>query len=394
MVNIKVVIGSSYGDEGKGLMTDYFCHQAYLQNQSCLNILTNGGAQRGHTVVHGNHRHVFHHFGSGTFSHADTYIAAPFILNPVVFAEEYEDLSRNHGIIPGKDFKVYVHGKCMVTTPYDMMYNKILLKNSGKHNSCGMGVWETLQRYKDGCQSFDRMCCLTDGSSGIYRYLGLIRDYYINKIKSNNIKCSDYWIALFMSDGLLEHYVQDFNLLKSIALDHNDVSWETYNTYVCENAQGLLLDKDCDKVYGTPSITGVGILKDVALINTMSIMNIEHNAEICYVTRSYLTRHGDGLLENECSKGNISTKINDSTNIPNDCQGTLRYGVLDLNSLHERVLNDFSKCTLKNTKLSYAVTHTDEALFNVSNISPDMAQCVRYISSSPDTLNVQDMQTS
>ena len=126
----------------------------------------------------------------------------------------------------------------------------------------------------------------------------------------------------------------------------------------------------------------------------MAVGYVVINAEICYVTRSYLTRHGDGNIENECSRESISNKINDNTNIPNNCQGTLRYGVLDLSSLHTRVFNDFRKCTLNNAKLSYAVTHTDEALFNVSNISPDMAQCVKYISSSPDTLNVQDMQTS
>lgn len=27
MKNIKVVIGGNFGDEGKGLMTDYFCSQ-------------------------------------------------------------------------------------------------------------------------------------------------------------------------------------------------------------------------------------------------------------------------------------------------------------------------------------------------------------------------------
>lgn len=62
MSNVKVVIGSNFGDEGKGLMTDYFCAEASKRNESCIVALCNGGAQRGHTVVTPDGiRHVFHH---------------------------------------------------------------------------------------------------------------------------------------------------------------------------------------------------------------------------------------------------------------------------------------------------------------------------------------------
>ena len=42
MQNIKVIIGASYGDEGKGLATDYFGAQA-SGRYSAVNVLTNGG---------------------------------------------------------------------------------------------------------------------------------------------------------------------------------------------------------------------------------------------------------------------------------------------------------------------------------------------------------------
>ena len=48
---IKAVIGANYGDEGKGLVTNYFCKQFADNNQKCAVICTNGGAQRGHTVM-------------------------------------------------------------------------------------------------------------------------------------------------------------------------------------------------------------------------------------------------------------------------------------------------------------------------------------------------------
>ena len=65
MVNAELVIGANYGDEGKGLFTEFL-------SKTCQNpivVLANGGSQRGHTVndpVLG--KHVFHHFGSGTLA--------------------------------------------------------------------------------------------------------------------------------------------------------------------------------------------------------------------------------------------------------------------------------------------------------------------------------------
>ena len=51
MAEIKIVYGTNFGDEGKGLMTDYFCHNAIQAGNKVLVVLSNGGSQRGHTVV-------------------------------------------------------------------------------------------------------------------------------------------------------------------------------------------------------------------------------------------------------------------------------------------------------------------------------------------------------
>lgn len=140
----KVVIGANFGDEGKGLMTDYFCRQAALKGENCLVILHNGGAQRGHTVVTpGRKRHVFRHFGSGTFTGADTYLSEDFILNPMVFRREWEELEEI-----GINTKVYVNPKCIITTPFDMILNQIIeeYRKGDRHGSCGMGIHETIIR--------------------------------------------------------------------------------------------------------------------------------------------------------------------------------------------------------------------------------------------------------
>ena len=47
-IKIEAVIGANYGDEGKGLLTDFICKN----NSDSLVVMTNGGSQRGHTVEH------------------------------------------------------------------------------------------------------------------------------------------------------------------------------------------------------------------------------------------------------------------------------------------------------------------------------------------------------
>ena len=74
-----VVIGANFGDEGKGLITDFETRRQDAQ----LVARFNGGAQAGHTVVtDAGQRHVFGHISAGTFAGASTYLASTFIVNP------------------------------------------------------------------------------------------------------------------------------------------------------------------------------------------------------------------------------------------------------------------------------------------------------------------------
>ena len=82
MKNVRIVIGANFGDEGKGLMTDYFCSQA-PPTEGVLNVRFNGGAQAGHTVVAPDgRRHIFGHLGAGSFlPNVATYLTSDFIIN-------------------------------------------------------------------------------------------------------------------------------------------------------------------------------------------------------------------------------------------------------------------------------------------------------------------------
>ena len=81
--------------------------------------------------------------------------------------------------------------------------------------------------------------------------------------------------------------------------------------------------------------------------------------EVCYVSRSYFTRHGAGKLPFECPKESISPHIIDKTNVYNEFQGNIRYADFDVQTLLRRTITDHEKCRKEcnNIKKSLFLTH-------------------------------------
>lgn len=376
MTNIKVVIGANFGDEGKGLMTDYFCHQATSKDESCIVVMSNGGAQRGHTVtLPDGTQHVFHHFGSGSLAGADTYCISDYILNPMSFVKEWQELWQL-GYNPN-NLSFYFESACRWSTPFDMITNQIIEANRGdkKHGSCGMGIWETIVRYQRrpkslGLYEFNRLPKLNK-----LAYLEDLRDHYMfERLSEEKIdSIPDEWHEIVYSRNLMEHFIDDVGFMVANTMPAHFVKLEDYKNIVFENGQGLLLDENA-LLYGnntTPSSTGWTNV--TRTINN----NFDHSSkldlEVCYVTRSYMTRHGVGRFETECDKANINATMFDETNVTNPFQDNLRYGELIIPNLVLRTSADFERIksnTLGNVDMhaSVAVTHTNEYEIDYSRI--------------------------
>lgn len=346
--NVKVVIGASYGDEGKGLMTDYFCRSI---DSPCITVLHNGGSQRGHTVINAeNKRHVFHHFSSGTFSGSATYFADSFIINPLTFAEEFLEIS--------PDTDLYCNPLCKWSTPFDMILNQIIEESRGdkRHGSCGYGIWETIVRHDNSkTLSFPEFMIMSRKNQ--IKYLENIRDSYIpERLREIGIeKIPEEWEDIVNDDRIILHFIND------CCFFHNHIKYadnsilKQYPSIIFEGGQGLLLSQSETNPHTTPSYTGaenpVRILKNIGKSD---------NIEVCYVTRTYLTRHGAGDFPQECEKSEINPDIIDKTNIPNDWQGSIKYGRIDIEELTERITADFAKFGELNPTISLAVTHLNE----------------------------------
>lgn len=327
-----IVIGANYGDEGKGTVVARLAKAG----TNVLNILTNGGSQRGHSILTKDGSITFQHFGSGTYHGADNYYSRYYILNPMQFAREYSEL-----IV--KPTHIYRDRFCRWSTPYDVMANIIDEEQRGRKASCGMGIWNTIKRYNDGLGvSFDEFM---EKPETWIPYLDSIKAYY-----ERSLVIPDTWFDTWNSNGMELHFIRDCKIMNELTSVIELASLD-YDNVIFENGQGLLLsDTGRDTADTTPS--DCGICYALLMAKELGIGDITAH----YVTRPYLTRHGDGNLANEKHRHLLSFGIaEDRTNRYNERQGEFRYGYLDISSLHKRIVDDARGC-----KFEIDVTHCDE----------------------------------
>lgn len=323
----KITIGAGYGDEGKGLMTDY------LSGPNTTVVRHNGGAQAGHTVVTPEgYRHVFHHIGSGTFRGAETYLSRHFVANPIIFRREYTSLPMSP--------RVTLHPDCPVTTPYDMMVNQAreMARGVSRHGSCGLGFGETIARQATISLRVGEL------ANDISSTLEAIRQYCAEEISHLGIDLP-VW-----DPGIFEAFMADCAFMTHFpTADHSYLSGREL---VFEGAQGLMLDMDHRHFpHVTRSKTGIhnatSILREIG----------QTSAEVHYVTRAYKTRHGAGPLAGEEPMPNW---VIDPTNHPNDWQGSLRYGRLDVEELMNEINRDMEESNGITLSPSLTVTCMDQ----------------------------------
>lgn len=344
------VIGANYGDEGKGLAVDHICRG--LSNP--LVVRYNGGAQAGHTVQtsDGKH-HVFSHFGSGTIAGAKTYFTEDFIINPVLFWREHEELEAM-GVKTLA--KIYASAQCLITTPFDMMLNQILETSRGKarHGSCGRGIFETVLRnrkLKYGLKlwqidsTYKREGLREFGRKIVKEYMPeRLAEIGLDESHMPSEETIDIAMSLFVEDTM------DF--FHTVTKVHTDRTIITNYDVVFEGAQGLCLDENYGIFpYVTPSRTGMTNVSKIAARNNIS------NVEAHYVTRTYLTRHGNGPLRNETT----DLKLCDPTNVTNQWQGEFRYGILSPRIMASLINHDVGLNNgFVNVKPYLFVTHADQ----------------------------------
>ena len=311
----KIVLGSLFGDEGKGTIVQWLCKEAIADNKSCIVIRYCGGPQSGHTVNYNGITHEFASFGSGTLLGIPTYIDKNVLVDPICLCKEY-DVLLSKGVKPS----ISINYDCRIITPYDVMY-ATNDKKTLEDGTTGHGVYATIERYE---KSIVNPRPYRDAKS----LLLLAREYY----------------GFDVDESLEKLFIESYNRMWNLCDCQN--SFE-YDVVILEGTQGLLLDAD-NGFYPNVTATTVGL-------NAVPEKYL-NDAEVYLVCRTYTTRHGNGFTPVSYS----FIKENES-NHTNEFQGKFKTGLLEfplLNIAFQRHCLD-NYVRKYNLNINLVVTHLD-----------------------------------
>ena len=313
------VIGKNFGDEGKG----FTCSRLASSLKNALIIKHNGGGQAGHTVEdpEGKWRFIHHQIGAGAEYHVPTLFADSFMPDLFQLGKEVKDFTELFGFQP----ILYSEKNARVTTIDDVLLNMgaELARGKNRHGSCGMGIEECVQRNAAGYGITVEELAIWSNQELLDRLKHIRKEYTERRAKILGIQASNPYYEMLNNETVLENFVEEVKEnVKLLSLVDADRKWlEEFQHLIFETGQGLLLDQDYEAYapHLTSSKTGI---HNPAIFLEKRGLSLE---EAIYVTRPYVTRHGNGPLPCEVDRSELPGVGEDLTNQPNEWQGTLRY---------------------------------------------------------------------
>ncbi|WP_418523808.1 adenylosuccinate synthase [Limosilactobacillus oris] len=276
-----VIVGSQWGDEGKGKMTDY------LSQDADVVVRSQGGNNAGHTIAFDGKKFALRLVPSGIFGKDKlAVIGNGVVINPPALLKELHYLQDNGIDISG----LRISSRSHVTFPYHILLDKCQEEAKGDHKvgTTKNGIGPT---YMDKVSRVGiRMCDLLE------------KDTFETKLRWNLAEKNELFTKLYHVDPInfddifesyyeygqeLKKYVTDTSRIVNDALDNGQ-------RVLFEGAQGVMLDVDQGTYpYVTASnpiaggvCTGVGVGPNK--INTV--------VGIC---KAYSTRVGAGPFPTE-----------------------------------------------------------------------------------------------
>lgn len=335
-MEVKIVLGHAFGDEGKGVTVQWLCKQAIADGKRPLVVRFSGGPQAAHTIVNNGVEHICSSFGSGVLLGVPTFLDNKVFVDPICLMKEYNVL-KDKGVDP----KIDIDRNCRIITPYDVMAGI----NNGKvrkDGTCGRGIFATFDRY--------RQKSLINAVSKSTAEIHLTHAAHIHGFERDAELDEMFINAYGRMIELTSRFIIRPGIKTGCFINTVDYFKKDFDVIIFEGSQGLLLDMDCGFYPNvTPSKVGLNGISGCFL----------DNAELYLVTRTYLTRHGNGYEPKWECKYDLSKKH--ETNVYNEFQGVFKTGVLEtslLNQAYQRHCID-NYVAKHNMKVNLVVTHTD-----------------------------------
>jgi adenylosuccinate synthase len=335
---LDIVIGTQWGDEGKGRVIDF------LSEKSDLVARYNGGDNAGHTVTVGSEIYKLHVIPSGII-HSKTIavLGSGMVLNPQTLVEEIR-LLRTAGIAINPD-RLWISDAIQLITPAHRLLDRAQDASLGKARigTTGRGIGPA---YMDKASRHG----LRSGEI-------LELEYFISRVRAHfeevNHMLTDWYHQSGMDiDTEVKEYLGYAEQLSPYIRRIGSLVRKTFNegkTILAEGAQGTLLDVELGTYpFVTSSCTtAAGVFSGLG-------MGLQAVRKVVGVTKAFQTRVGAGPFPTEL-EGEKANFLRGSGSNPWDEYGTTtgrprRVGWLDLMLLkYAHEVNSFSELFL--TKL-------------------------------------------
>jgi len=274
-----MILGSQWGDEGKGKITDYFAGKADVT------VRFQGGTNAGHTIVVKDEKFKFHLLPSGVLHpEKKSIIGNGVVVDPKVLIDEIESLLKK-GITPN----LLISERANVIMPYHKMMDSAEEKLRGKKiGTTKRGIGPC---YSDKISRYGiRMIDLTDEKAlkEKLRTIIPIKQKIFQAFGEDTVLSNDEILKEYLEYGKkLKKYVADTSLIIARAFDDK-------KNVLLEGAQGTHLDIDHGTYpFTTSSSTTAGGGCTGSGISPLKIK------EIIGVVKAYTTRVGEGPLPTE-----------------------------------------------------------------------------------------------
>ena len=283
-----VIVGSQWGDEGKGKMTDY------LSQEADVVVRSQGGNNAGHSIIFGGKKYALRLVPCGIFGKGDeVVIGNGVVIDPRTLISELHTL-KEAGVDTSR---LRISNRAHITMPYHIVMDECeeKAKGAGKVGTTKRGIGPT---YMDKAERIGiRVCDLLEKdtfAAKLKRNLKLKNELFEKVYHVEPLKFDDIFDQYYEYGQEIKQYVTDTSVLINKALDDG-------KRVLFEGAQGAMLDIDS----GTyPFVTSSNAAAGVATGAGIGPNRID---TVVGIAKAYSTRVGAGPFPTE-----LTDKIGDT----------------------------------------------------------------------------------
>ncbi|AHH08397.1 adenylosuccinate synthase [Borrelia anserina] len=360
-MSIYAVIGTQWGDEGKGKIIDF------LSSKSDYVVRFNGGNNAGHTIVVNNKKFIFNLLPSGVLQGAKCILGPGVVINPLILIEELETLKHNN-----IKTEILISDKAHIVMPYHIKLDELSEQKKDTYKigttKRGIGPCYADKINRTGIRATDLL------NMEIFK-----KKLKINLDEKNEIIEKIYNDKPLNYNDILSKYKEYAVMLQSAITNTEEILNHAINsgkTILIEGAQGTMLDIE----HGTfPFVTSSNTLITAATGCGIPISKIKQKIGII---KAFSSRVGSGPFITEIS-GPIGDKIREKgQEYGSTTKRPRRIGWLDLLTIKKSInLNELNHLAL--TKLDIL---NDIGDFKICTAYEFQGKIYNYIPSSCEIL--------